>query len=168
MCGDCCLTSICACVTPPPSLLTSLSICPCCCLSSTHLCLSSPLCLSPLLWGASHWLRTVCLLPADWLTEAPTAWAMPPWQHHSGPCVSAFRHVWGVFSSELADSISSLSSRYAFDISYCFHWNRTSLLLLFKTNALVSVSLWGVRCSLWNGMGSEPKWAEVTGKIWEK
>lgn len=71
------------------------------------------------------------------------------------------------FSSELADSISSLSSRYVFDISYCFHWNRTSLLLFFKTNALASASLWGVRCSLRNGTGSEPKWAKATGKIWE-
>lgn len=42
----CCLTSICACVTPPSSLLSSLSICPLYRLSTTRLCLPLPLWLS--------------------------------------------------------------------------------------------------------------------------
>lgn len=98
----------------------------------------------------------------------PLASRLTDWSSHCLSDATVTAPFWALCSSELADSISSLSSRYIFDISYCFHWNRTSLLLLFKTNALARASLWGVRRSLWNGTGSEPKWAEATGKIWEK
>lgn len=123
----CCLTSICVHVALSPSFHTSLSICPLLSVSLspsfTSVCLLTP---PPVLslWGGLCWLHTVCLLPADWLTEAPTAWVMPPWQHHSGHCVC----ICVCKNSNLHACLHKVSTYVAgaadecLTHGYCFYW----------------------------------------------
>lgn len=115
----CCSVSI----LPHFSLHLSTSLCPSLSPSFTSVCLLTP---PPVLslWGGLCWLHTVCLLPADWLTEAPTAWVMPPWQHHSGHCVC----ICVCKNSNLHACLHKVSTYVAgaadecLTHGYCFYW----------------------------------------------